>query len=916
MKSTAKAPKHVSLIDGSGFLFRAFYALPPLTRSDGTPVNAVLGFTNMLWAMLRETNADHIAVVFDTARKTFRNDIFPDYKANRDAPPKELIPQFDLVREAVRAFNVAALELKGFEADDLIATYTRIARESGAKVTIVTSDKDLMQLVVGEQVMVFDHFKNKTIGENGVFEKFGVMPNKVVDVQSLAGDSSDNVPGVPGIGIKTAAQLINEYGDLDSLISRADEIKQTKRRENILNNTKMALISRKLVKLRDDVPVPEPIEKLAVQKINPKTLMNFLNVQGFKSAAQRISTQLEKNSNQDLEVSSNYDKPTKNYSLVQDITSLQSWVSRARKAGIVAIDTETNSLDTNRAKLVGISLAVAAGEACYIPISHRSEDILEDPESFTQIELDKVITNLKPILENPSILKVGQNIKYDMLVLAKYGVNLTSIADSMVMSFVLDGSMHGHGMDELSLLHLDHKPITYKEVTGSGKGKITFDLVKLDAACQYSAEDSDITLRLFTKLQSQLLEQRMVTVYERLERPLVQILMKMEETGVKLDRKVLSRLSNDFSQSISELEKEVHKISDKEFNLGSPKQLGEILFDEMGLKAEKKGKSGARSTSADVLENLAAEGHKIPSLVLKWRQLTKLKSTYTDALLEHINPKTNRVHTSFSMTTAGTGRLSSSNPNLQNIPIRTEEGRKIREAFIAEKGHSLLSADYSQIELRILAHIADVKSLKDAFANNIDIHALTASQVFGIPVNNIDPMIRRSAKAINFGIIYGISPFGLSRQLGISQKEAKTYIESYFEQYPGIRDYMDHTIQKARSSGFVSTLFGRKCFTSGINDKNAARRQFSERAAINAPIQGTAADIIKLAMIRVSKTLEESGSKAKMLLQVHDELVFEIPDEELEIIEPIIRLTMENSAQLDVPLTVETGTGLDWSNAH
>ena len=911
-KLIAKKPQHVFLIDGSGFLFRAFYAIPSLTRGDGTPVNAVLGFTNMLWAMLRETTADHIAVIFDTAHKTFRNEIFPDYKANRETPPDELIPQFDIVREMVRAFNVAAIELPGFEADDLIASYTRIAINDGAKVTIVSSDKDLMQLVSDNKVVIFDHFKNQNIGEKGVIEKFGVSPEKGIDVQALAGDSSDNVPGIPGIGIKTAAQLINEYGDLDSLLSRANEIKQPKRRENIINHSQMALISRELVKLRDDVPIPEPLEKLSVQKINPDILLSFLKKQGFKSAIERISSQLNLNSDQ---VTPKEQHKT-NYVLVQSISSLETWVARAKEAGVIAIDTETNSLDASRAKLVGISLALNIGEACYIPLSHISKDILDKTDTLKQINFDVALNMLRPILEDHSILKVGQNIKYDMLVLERHGIFLNSISDSMVMSFVLDGSLHGHGMDELSEIHLGHKTTTFKEITGSGKEKITFDLVALNPACQYAAEDADVTLQLFKKLTSLLIEQRLVTVYERLERPLINVLMNIERSGIKLDRAVLSRLSSDFSSSIKVLEKQIYKISGKKFNVGSPKQLGQVLFDDIGLTAGKIGKSGSRSTSADILETLSAEGHELPSLVLKWRQLTKLKSTYADALLEHINPDTNRVHTSFSMTTAGTGRLSSSNPNLQNIPIRTDEGRKIREAFVAEKDHLLLSADYSQIELRILAHIADVKSLKDAFEKIVDIHALTASQVFGIPVDNIDPDVRRSAKAINFGIIYGISPFGLARQLGISQKEAKKYINSYFEQYPGIRDYMDLTIEKARSDGFVSTLFGRKCFTPGINDKNPARRQFSERAAINAPIQGTAADIIKIAMIRLSKALNKSNSKAKIILQVHDELVIEIPTQELSQIEPFIRQVMENSVKLDVPLIVETGHGINWASAH
>jgi DNA polymerase I len=918
----AAPPEHVFLIDGSGFLFRAFHALPPLSRADGTPVNAVLGFTNMLWRVLRDTDADHIAVIFDTARKTFRSDIYPEYKANRDAPPEELIPQFDLVRDAVRAFNVASIELDGFEADDLIATYTRLAREAGAQVTIVSTDKDLMQLVEDGGVILYDNFKSRTIDSAGVVEKFGVAPDRVVDVQALAGDSADNVPGVPGIGVKTAALLINEYGDLDSLLARAGEIKQNKRRENLIEFADLARLSRDLVLLRQDAPPPEPLSAMAVREPEPDVLLGFLLEQGFKSVAQRIGSQLgvkagEIATSTAAEPTPAQGTPEKaDYSLVQDMPTLETWIARATDAGIVAVDTETTSLDASRAALVGVSMAIEPGEACYIPLQHRTTDLLASGDDLKQIPLDQAIAALKPLLANPAVLKIGQNIKYDMRVLARQGISVAPIDDTMVLSFVVDGSLHGHGMDELSELHLGHKPISYKEVAGTGKQQITFDEVPLETARDYAAEDAEITLRLHQMLRPQLLADHMVSVYERLERPLVPVLMRMELAGIKVDRTVLARLSEDFAGRIAELEEEVHKLAGHPFNLGSPKQLGEVLFDEMGLTAGKRGKSGARSTGADVLEGLAAEGHDLPARVLDWRQLAKLKSTYTDALLDHMVPETGRVHTSFSMTAASTGRLASSNPNLQNIPIRTEEGRKIRQAFVAESGCKLLSADYSQIELRILAHIAGVDTLKRAFADGVDIHALTASQVFRVPVDGMEPMMRRSAKAINFGIIYGISPFGLARQLGVPQGEAKRYIDSYFEQYPGIRAYMDKTIEDARAHGSVSTLFGRRCHTPGINDKNPARRGFSERAAINAPIQGTAADIIKRAMIRMDDALDDAGLAAKMLLQVHDELVFEVPEAEIEKTGAVVRRVMEGAAHLDVALVVDIGVADDWAQAH
>ena len=907
---------HLVLIDGSGFIFRAFHGLPPMTRPDGTPVNAVLGFTNMLWKILRDSEAEYFAVIFDTARKTFRSDIYPEYKAHRPPPPDELIPQFDLVREATQAFNVPSLEMRGYEADDLIATYTRLAREAGMHVTIVSSDKDLMQLVEDHQVVMLDHFKNREIDAEGVQEKFGVGPERVIDVQALAGDSSDNVPGVPGIGVKTAAQLINEYGDLDALLARAEEIKQPKRRQNLIDHADLARVSRDLVTLRQDVPDLEPLENLAMREIEPETLMAFLKEQGFNSAITRIGSQLGIEEGAAAGVPAPAPPEESEYSLVQSADALKTWIQLAREAGTVAFDTETTSLDAGRAELVGFSLSVKPGEACYVPLAHRATDLLAGAETFEQIPMAEALTLLKPLLEDPAILKIGQNIKYDMRIMAHHGIEIAPIDDSMLLSYVLDGGLHGHGMDELSTLHFDHKPIPFKQVAGTGKNQITFDQVPLAEACDYAAEDADITLRLHQLLKPRLVAEHMVTLYERLERPLAPVLARMEMAGIKVERAALARLSEDFAARIAVFETEIHALAGRPFTIGSPKQLGEILFDEMAIEGGKKGKSGAYATGADVLEGLAAQGHDLPARVLDWRQLSKLKSTYTDALLGHINPKTGRVHTSYSMTGASTGRLSSNDPNLQNIPVRTEEGRNIRRAFIAEKDHILLSADYSQIELRILAHIAGVDTLKEAFHNGVDIHALTASQVFDTPIEDMDPMVRRSAKAINFGIIYGISPFGLARQLGVAQGEAKAYIEAYFARYPGIKDYMERTKKEAHERGFVATLYGRRIHLPGINEKNPAHRGFSERAAINAPIQGTAADIIKRAMIVMEEALSTDGLKARMLLQVHDELIFEVPRDEAEATAALVRRVMESAAHLDVPLIVDTGTADNWAEAH
>jgi len=926
----AKKPQHVFLIDGSGFIFRAYYGIKAdMTNPAGTPVNAVFGFTKMVMKLIDDTNADHIAIMFDKARKTFRSDIYAEYKANRGAPPDDLIPQFDLVRDAAKALNVVALDMDGYEADDLIATYTRQAREQGADVTIVSSDKDLMQLV-GPGVVMMDAMKNKIIGPDEVMEKFGVGPDKVIDVQALAGDSSDNVPGVRGIGVKTAAQLINEYGDLDAVLARAEEIKQPKRRQSLIDEADEARLSRQLVTLMDDVPVTEDLSTFAVQPRTAETLLPFLVQQGFKSLLKAAEAQFGVSAPTDnAEVSETGTGTVTGYELVQTDKALKAWIDEAIRAGVVAVDTETTSLDALRAELVGVSLSVTPGRACYIPLGHKQAAVQgaldlggdgntggDGGDAPDQIPLKKALKLLKPLLENPSVLKIGQNIKYDMKVLSRHDVTISPVDDTMLLSYVLGGGLHGHGMDDLAKRFLDHETIKYADVTGTGKAKVTFDQVALDKALDYAAEDADITGRLHKILKPRLVEDHVVSVYETLERPLVPILGAMERQGIKVDGKKLKGLSDDFGKRLAELEIEIHSLAGREFNIGSPKQLGEVLFDEMGLPGGKKGKTGAYGTGADVLEALIDHGHDLPARVLDWRQLAKLKSTYSDALMEQINPDTGRVHTSYSQTGASTGRLASTNPNLQNIPVRTEEGRKIRQAFVADKGMKLLSADYSQIELRLLAHVADIKALKDAFHNGQDIHAMTAAQVFGVAMEDMDPMVRRKAKAINFGIIYGISAFGLARQLGIGNSEAGEYIDAYFEKYPGIRDYMDRTKDQAAQQGFVTTLFGRKCHIRSINEKNPNLRGLGERAAINAPIQGGAADIIKRAMIRLPDALAGAKLSARMLLQVHDELIFEVPEKEMEATTEVVTGVMSGAAHLDVPLVVDTGVGANWDEAH
>ena len=903
-----------------------------MTRPDGTPVNAVFGFIKMLMKVIEDMDAEYVAVILDKGRLTFRNEIYADYKANRPPPPDELIPQFALVREATQALNVACVEMEGFEADDLIATYARRAREAGKEVTIVSSDKDLMQLV-GPGVVMWDAMKNRTIGPDQVVEKFGVGPDRVVDVQALAGDSSDNVPGVAGIGVKTAALLINEYGDLDTVLARAGEIKQPKRRQALLDEAEMARVSRRLVTLDDDVPIDGTIDAFAVKEPEAADLLAFLDEQGFKSLSAKVRSHAQAApgaaATSTAPEARDPASPETAYELVQSAEALERWIADAMGDGIVAVDTETTSLNAMRAELVGVSLALAGAGACYIPLGHAApaaQGALDLGDGGTgdkgggkklkQIALKTALKALKRLLESPSVLKVGHNIKYDMKVLARHGIAVAPIDDTMVLSYVLEGGLHGHSLDELAELHLAHDTIKFKDVAGSGKAQVTFDQVPLEAALDYAAEDADVTGRLYRLLKPRLATEHMVTVYETLERPLIPVLEAMEHTGIRVDAGALEALSADFTTRLAGLEGEIHGLVGRQFNVGSPKQLGEVLFDEMGLEGGKKGKTGAYVTDADVLDDLAAQGHDLPARVLEWRQLAKLKSTYTDALVQEINPDTGRVHTSYAQAVAATGRLSSSDPNLQNIPVRTEEGRKIRRAFVPDKGWRLLSADYSQIELRLLAHVAGIEVLEDAFRDGLDIHAMTASQVFGVPVEGMDPMVRRLAKAINFGIIYGISAFGLARQLGISRSEAGKYIEAYFERYPGIRDYMERTKTEARAQGFVTTPFGRKCHVRGINEKNPARRNFAERAAINAPLQGGAADIIKRAMVRLPGALQAAGLEARMLLQVHDELIFEVPKAETEDTRALVKGVMEAAAHLRVPLVVDTGLGDNWDEAH
>ncbi|MFV3073906.1 DNA polymerase I [Niveispirillum fermenti] len=952
------------LVDGSGFIFRAYHALPPLSRPDGTPVNAVMGFTNMLMRLLAELKAEAVAVIFDSKRINFRNEFYPDYKAHRPDPPEDLRPQFALIREAVEAFSLPCIELEGYEADDLIATYARQARALGRPVTIVSSDKDLMQLV-GDGIRMLDPMKNRLIGPDEVFEKFGVAPEKVVDVQALAGDSVDNVPGVPGIGVKTAAQLITEYGSLEVLLERAAEIKQAGRRQKLIDNADMARISKRLVQLEENAPVPVPVEALKVREPDVNRLLSWLGVQGFRSIIAKVKAEIAEDGTladgaaisaaagtgggeqglRDLRAAldgRSYAPPaaapdaredahiprpaTVEYILVDTEEALAAWVAEGLEAGVVALDTETDGLTPMRANLVGISLATRPGRACYIPVAHIDPSTPKDGAGGLdfgdaappprQIQAARALEILRPLLEHPGVLKVGHNIKFDWQMFAKNGIKVDPIDDTMLRSYVIGGGRHGHGMDELAQRHLGITCITYDEVTGTGKARVTFDRVPLDKATSYAAEDADITLRLWHVLRHDVLADRMVTVYETIDRPLIRVVADMEMEGVLVDRQVLRELSSDFAKKMVEFEADIQKLAGREFNVGSPKQLGEILFDEMKLSGSKKSsKTGAWSTDSSVLEELADLGIPIAQKVLDWRQFQKLKSTYTDTLGEQINPVTGRVHTSFALAATSTGRLSSTDPNLQNIPIRTEEGRKIRRAFVAAPGHRIMSVDYSQIELRIVAEMAGIPALQQAFRDGIDIHAMTASQVFNVPLDQMTSEIRRRAKAINFGIIYGISSFGLSRQLGIAPGEAGAFIKAYFERFPELQAYMEKTKAEAREHGFVRTLLGRKCWIPGIQEKGA-RKAYAERQAINAPIQGTAADIIKRAMIRLPGALADAGLKARMLLQVHDELLFEVPDAEVEATSTLVRAVMEGAADIGIPLVAEAGTGASWAEAH
>ena len=924
---------HLHLIDGSGFIFRAFHALPPLTRkSDGLPIGAVVGFCNMIFKFIEEENGPdaptHAAVVFDYSGTTFRNAIYAQYKANRPPAPEELVPQFPLTREATRAFNLACIEEEGFEADDIIATLATRAREAGGRVTIISSDKDLMQLV-GNGVEMLDPMKNHRIGIEEVEAKFGVPPARVVDVQALAGDSIDNVPGAPGIGVKTAALLINEYGDLDNLLAHAGDIKQPKRRATLIDYAEQIRISRELVQLDDNMDLPVLLGDLAVKAPDPKVLFPFLAKMELRALTTRVAKRLgveppEIKAPPMAEggaASPEQAAFPESYEQVSDIAALEIWINRAREQGFVAVDTETTGLNAMRADLVGVSLAVAPGQACYIPLTHKAhagDDLFASDELAPgQIPLEQALTLLKPLLEDESVLKIGQNMKYDAKIFARYGIAIAPIDDTMLLSYALHAGLHNHGMDALSKRYLDHEPIPIKPLLGAGKAAITFDKVPLEVAVNYAAEDADITLRLWQMFKPRLHTAAVTTIYETEERPLVDVLTGMERAGIEVDRDTLSRMSNTFAQQMAALEADIHTLAGEKFNVGSPKQLGEILFEKQGFEGGKRGKTGAFATGASVLEDLAAEGSDLAARVLDWRQISKLKSTYTDALQDHINPETGRVHTSYVISGASTGRLASTEPNLQNIPVRTEAGRRIREAFVAGPGKALLSLDYSQIELRILAHVAGIEALKQAFRAGQDIHAMTASQMFGVPLEDMTPEIRRRAKAINFGVIYGISGFGLARNLRIPRAEAQAFIDTYFERFPGIRTYMDETVAYAKEHGHVKTLFGRVIHTPEISARGP-RAGFAKRAAINAPIQGAAADVIRRAMVRMPAAI--AHLPAQMLLQVHDELIFEVDKSAIEETTAIARRIMETAAlpvvEMDVPLTVDAGTGHSWAEAH
>ena len=922
--SSIKKTDHFYLIDGSGYIFRAYYALPPLSRkSDGLPTGAVSGFCSMLFKLLEDSRSDdsihrptHFAVIFDSARRNFRNDIYSEYKANRSEAPEDLAPQFEYIRKSVEAFNLPSIELSNYEADDLIATYTKQIIKVGAKVTVISSDKDLMQLV-SDKVRLYDPMKSKVLGEKEVVEKFGVKPNQVIDVQSLAGDSSDNIPGVPGIGIKTASELINKYKTLDVLLKKADEIPQNKRRETLLANKDKALLSRQLVTLKDDVPVKDKLSSFLLKEVQKEKLYDFLRKMEFNKLLSRAISFYGETGKKKSELNTTKTQSskinTKAYESIINEKSLDKWLKILNEQSVIAVDTETSSLNPLEADLVGVSFSYAPNKACYIPLAHKN---------IKSLKKKLVLEKIKPILEDPSIKKVGQNIKFDFIVLKQNGIEVNPIEDTMLISYTLDAGSNRHNLDTLSEIHLEHKTISYKELVGTGKNKLNFSDIELDKATEYAAEDADVTLRLYNHLKSKLNEEKLNKVYESFEKPMVQLLSKIEFNGIKVDDLYLKKLSKKFEDKIRKIEKEIYSIAGKEFNIGSPKQLGEIIYNELKIAKSKKTKKGSLATNANILEDLALTEHKFPKLILEWRQISKLKNTYSDALQDHISKKTKRVHTSFLLAATNTGRLASSDPNLQNIPIKSEEGREIRKAFIADKKNILISADYNQIEMRILADIADVKELKRAFKNNEDVHCLTASQVFNVPINKVNDDLRRKAKTINFGIIYGITQYGLAKQISVSNQEALDFINSYFKNFPEIKDYMSSTISICRKQGYVSNIFGRRIHLRGINDKNFNIRSFQERAAINAPIQGSAADIVRLAMIKINKLIENDKKlQTKMLLQIHDELIFECLEKDAMYIKKTIKeamISISNSEyhMFSIPLDVHVNSGYNWGEIH
>ncbi|MBO6489331.1 MAG: DNA polymerase I [Pelagibacteraceae bacterium] len=922
--SSIKKTDHFYLIDGSGYIFRAYYALPPLSRkSDGLPTGAVSGFCSMLFKLLEDSRSDdsihrptHFAVIFDSARKNFRNDIYSEYKANRSEAPEDLAPQFEYIRKSVEAFNLPSIELSNYEADDLIATYTKQIIKVGAKVTVISSDKDLMQLV-SDKVRLYDPMKSKVLGEKEVVEKFGVKPNQVIDVQSLAGDSSDNIPGVPGIGIKTASELINKYKTLDVLLKKAEEIPQNKRRETLLANKDKALLSRQLVTLKDDVPVKDELSSFILKEVQKEKLYDFLRKMEFNKLLSRTISfygeTIKKKSELNTIKTQSSKINTKAYESIINEKSLDKWLKILNEQSVIAVDTETSSLNPLEAALVGVSFSYAPNKACYIPLAHKN---------IKSLKKELVLEKIKPILEDPSIKKVGQNIKFDFIVLKQNGIEVNPIEDTMLISYTLDAGSNRHNLDTLSEIHLEHKTISYKELVGTGKNKLNFSDIELDKATEYAAEDADVTLRLYNHLISRLNEEKLNKIYESFEKPMVQLLSKIEFNGIRVDDLYLKKLSKKFEDKLKKMEKEIYSIAGKEFNIASPKQLGEIIYNELKIAKLKKTKKGRLATKANILEDLALTGHKFPQLILEWRQISKLKNTYSDALQDHISKKTKRVHTSFLLAATNTGRLASSDPNLQNIPIKSEEGREIRKAFIADKKNILISADYNQIEMRILADIADVKELKRAFKNNEDVHCLTASQVFNVPINKVNENLRRKAKTINFGIIYGITQYGLAKQISVSNQEALDFINSYFKNFPEIKDYMNSTISICRKQGYVSNIFGRRIHLRGINDKNFSIRSFQERAAINAPIQGSAADIIRLAMIKINKLIENDKKlQTKMLLQIHDELIFECLERDTKYIKKTIKeamISISNSEyhMFSIPLEVHVNSGYNWGEIH